>query len=212
MPAQPVQKADRPGKDWYSVSVETLQSWGLLLLILGLVALGVLLYRRYDRDSLQREAGAVIDQAEALRAAAERREAGGDELRLRVRVGPPEPRRGPGQADGAGLRRRPRRAAGAAATCCSRSSTRWRCAAAPARRSSPPSRARSSTGAATAATGRRRAAASSSSPATPCARRTTARPRSCSRTARSTRCGRTPSSSSRRGAPAPGAAPSSRSR
>ena len=43
MPAQPVQKADRPGKDWYSVSVETLQSWGLLLLILGLVALGAFL-------------------------------------------------------------------------------------------------------------------------------------------------------------------------
>ena len=41
MPAQPVQKADRPGKDWYSVSVETLQSWGLLLVLLGLVALGV---------------------------------------------------------------------------------------------------------------------------------------------------------------------------
>ncbi len=67
MPAQPVQKADRPGKDWYSVSVETLQSWGLLLLILGLAIFGFLLYRRYDRDSLKREAGAVIAQADALR-------------------------------------------------------------------------------------------------------------------------------------------------
>jgi cbb3-type cytochrome oxidase subunit 3 len=67
VPAQPVQKADRPGKDWYSVSVETLKTWGLLLLILGLVAFGVLLYRRYDRNSQQREARAVIAQAEALR-------------------------------------------------------------------------------------------------------------------------------------------------
>jgi cbb3-type cytochrome oxidase subunit 3 len=67
VPAQPVYKADRPGKDWYSVSVETLKTWGLLLLILGLVALGVLLYRRYDLDSQQREARAVIAQAEALR-------------------------------------------------------------------------------------------------------------------------------------------------
>jgi hypothetical protein len=67
VPAQPVQKADRPGKDWYSVSVETLKTWGLLLLILGLVALGVLLYRRYDLDSQQRDARAVIAQAEALR-------------------------------------------------------------------------------------------------------------------------------------------------
>ena len=67
MPAQPVHKADRPGKDWYSVSVETLQSWGLLLVLLGLVALGVFLYLRYDRQSLQRSARAVIEQAEAMR-------------------------------------------------------------------------------------------------------------------------------------------------
>lgn len=67
MPAQPVQKADRPGKDWYSVSVETVQSWGLLLLILALVAAGFFLYRRYDRSSLQHEARAVIEQAEAMR-------------------------------------------------------------------------------------------------------------------------------------------------
>lgn len=67
MPAQPVHKADRPGKDWYSVSVETLQSWGLLLVLLGLVALGAFLYLRYDRQSLQRSARAVIEQADAMR-------------------------------------------------------------------------------------------------------------------------------------------------
>jgi cbb3-type cytochrome oxidase subunit 3 len=67
VPAQPVQKADRQGKDWYSVSVDTLKSWGSLLLILVLVAGGFLLYRFYDRSSAQTEARAVIAQAESLR-------------------------------------------------------------------------------------------------------------------------------------------------
>jgi cbb3-type cytochrome oxidase subunit 3 len=67
VPAQPVQKADRQGKDWYSVSVETLQSWGLLLLLLVLVGLAFVFYRRLDRSSLQQDAAAVIEQAEALR-------------------------------------------------------------------------------------------------------------------------------------------------
>lgn len=67
MPAQPVQKADRQGKDWYSVSVETLQSWGLLLLLLALAGLGYYVYRQLDRSSLRQEAEAMISQAEALR-------------------------------------------------------------------------------------------------------------------------------------------------
>jgi hypothetical protein len=67
VPAQPAQKADRQGKDWYSVSVDTLKNGGLLLLILVLVAGGVLMYRRYDRSSAQSEARVVIAQAEALR-------------------------------------------------------------------------------------------------------------------------------------------------
>jgi len=67
VPAQPVQKADRQGKDWYSVSVETLQSWGLLLLLLALAGLGVYVYRQLDRSSLRQEAEAMISQAEALR-------------------------------------------------------------------------------------------------------------------------------------------------
>lgn len=67
MPAQPAQKADRQGKDWYSVSVDTLKSGGLLLLILALVAGGFLLYRYYDRSSAQNEARVVIAQAEVLR-------------------------------------------------------------------------------------------------------------------------------------------------
>jgi cbb3-type cytochrome oxidase subunit 3 len=47
--------------------VETLQSWGLLLFILGLVAVGVLAYRNWDRRSLERESATAIEQAEALR-------------------------------------------------------------------------------------------------------------------------------------------------
>lgn len=47
--------------------METLQSWGLLLFILGLVAVGVLAYRNWDRRSLERESATAIEQAEALR-------------------------------------------------------------------------------------------------------------------------------------------------
>ena len=67
MPAQPAQKADRQGKDWYSVSVDTLKSWGLFLLILVLAAGGFLAYRFYDRSSAESEAGRMIAQAEMLR-------------------------------------------------------------------------------------------------------------------------------------------------
>jgi cbb3-type cytochrome oxidase subunit 3 len=67
VPAQPVQKADRQGKDWYSVSVETLQSWGLLLLLLALAGLGAYFYRQYDRSTARQEAEALINKAEALR-------------------------------------------------------------------------------------------------------------------------------------------------
>jgi cbb3-type cytochrome oxidase subunit 3 len=67
VPAQPAQKADRQGKDWYSVSVDTLQSWGLLLLLLVLAAFGVVAYQRYNRNAQEQEARAVIAQADALR-------------------------------------------------------------------------------------------------------------------------------------------------
>ena len=66
MPAQPVQKAARRRKDWYSVSVETLKGFGLLLLILAVAGLSFFAYRAWDRQSREREAAAVIEEARGL--------------------------------------------------------------------------------------------------------------------------------------------------
>ncbi len=67
MPAQPVQKADRQGKDWYSVSVETLQGWGLLLVLLVLAGIAWYFYHWYAQSTVRRDADALISQAETLR-------------------------------------------------------------------------------------------------------------------------------------------------
>ncbi len=62
----PPRKAPGAGKEWYSVSVETLRSWGLLLVILMVVVVGFIAYRFFDRASLEREARGVIQQSEQL--------------------------------------------------------------------------------------------------------------------------------------------------
>ena len=62
----PSQKAARPRKDWYSVSVDTLRGWGLLLLLIVLAGLGYWGYRVWERHAIEREAGRVIAEAEAL--------------------------------------------------------------------------------------------------------------------------------------------------
>ncbi len=67
MPAQPAQKADRQGKDWYSVSVETVRAGALLLLVLALAGVGYYLYRQHEGSTLSQKAAAAISQAEALR-------------------------------------------------------------------------------------------------------------------------------------------------
>lgn len=66
MPAQPVHKAAPKRKDWYSVSVETLKGFGLLLLILAVVGLSFFGYRAWDHQSQEREAAAVIEEADGL--------------------------------------------------------------------------------------------------------------------------------------------------
>ncbi|HSS47336.1 MAG TPA: hypothetical protein VLX28_00185, partial [Thermoanaerobaculia bacterium] len=55
-------KASRAGKDWYSISVDTLRSWGLLLLLLIVVAAALIAYRRVDLRSVEQKAVAVITE------------------------------------------------------------------------------------------------------------------------------------------------------
>ncbi|HEX3555752.1 MAG TPA: FecR domain-containing protein [Thermoanaerobaculia bacterium] len=59
----PPRKASRAGKDWYSISVDTLRSWGFLLLILVLVGVGLLAWQVMDRRSAEHQAEAVIAEA-----------------------------------------------------------------------------------------------------------------------------------------------------
>jgi len=66
VPAQPAQKADRSGKDWYSISVDTLRGGGLLLLLLILAGAGVFAYYRYSNRSTAEKAQALIAQSETM--------------------------------------------------------------------------------------------------------------------------------------------------
>jgi hypothetical protein len=59
-------KASRAGKDWYSISVDTLRSWGFLLLILVLVGAGLFGWQLMDRRSVEHQAEAVIAEAGKL--------------------------------------------------------------------------------------------------------------------------------------------------
>ena len=53
----------RAGKDWYSISVDTLRGWGFLLLILVILAVGLFVWQRVDRRSIEHQAAAVIADA-----------------------------------------------------------------------------------------------------------------------------------------------------
>jgi len=66
LPAQPAQKADRSGKDWYSISVETLRGGALLLLLLVLGVAGFFFWLRWSATATREEALRAIAQAEAL--------------------------------------------------------------------------------------------------------------------------------------------------
>ena len=62
----PAQKAVQPDKDWYSVSVETLKGWGLLLVLLLLLLVAFFGYRVWERNSTRAAAKAVIEEADKL--------------------------------------------------------------------------------------------------------------------------------------------------
>ncbi|HEX4963986.1 MAG TPA: FecR domain-containing protein [Thermoanaerobaculia bacterium] len=59
-------KASRAGKDWYSVSVDTLRSWGFLLLIVVVVVVAGGVYFVVEGRSAQKQAAAAIAEADRL--------------------------------------------------------------------------------------------------------------------------------------------------
>ena len=56
-------------RDWYSISLDSLRGWGALLLLLVAGVVGFRGYRQWEIYSLEREAGAVLDQDRLLHAA-----------------------------------------------------------------------------------------------------------------------------------------------
>jgi Glucodextranase, domain B/FecR protein len=60
------QKAVRPTKEWYSVSVETLRGWGLLLGLLVVAGIGFFGYRIWEKGSLERDAAQLIAEDQEL--------------------------------------------------------------------------------------------------------------------------------------------------
>ncbi|HUF78238.1 MAG TPA: FecR domain-containing protein [Thermoanaerobaculia bacterium] len=57
---------DPKTRDWYSVSVDTLRAWGMVLGLLGLLAVGFFGYRYWERYDLERRAGEVIGESRLL--------------------------------------------------------------------------------------------------------------------------------------------------
>ena len=62
----PAQKAARPRKEWYSVSVETLRGVGLLALILALLGGGFLAYKIWEYRTMQKQSALVIGEVQGL--------------------------------------------------------------------------------------------------------------------------------------------------
>src|SRR6476661_8867078 len=59
-------KASQAGKDWYSISVDTLRSWGFLVLLLVLVGVGLYIWQSVDRRSVEQKAVAMIAECGKL--------------------------------------------------------------------------------------------------------------------------------------------------
>jgi FecR protein len=62
----PAQKAARPRKEWYSVSVDTLRGLGLVTLILAVLGGVIFGYRIFERRSLQSQSSDVIAEVQVL--------------------------------------------------------------------------------------------------------------------------------------------------
>ncbi len=55
-----------PRRNWYSISVETLRTLGVLLVAAGLLVVGARYFHRWEQKALSREASHVIDEARVL--------------------------------------------------------------------------------------------------------------------------------------------------
>lgn len=58
--------SDAKARDWYSVSVDTLRAWGIVLALAALVAVGFFGYRYWERYDTERRATEVIGEARML--------------------------------------------------------------------------------------------------------------------------------------------------
>ncbi|MDP9121477.1 MAG: FecR family protein [Acidobacteriota bacterium] len=62
----PAQKPIRTRKDWYSISVDTLRGWALLLLILIGAGVGYYVYEIWHRQNLEHQSAALIEEVKGL--------------------------------------------------------------------------------------------------------------------------------------------------
>jgi hypothetical protein len=59
-------KAKRRKRDWYSVTEETLRAFLIILVMIGILGAGFVLYRQWESRALEREAGETLDETQRL--------------------------------------------------------------------------------------------------------------------------------------------------